>query len=186
MLKFRMLCLAAAFALSAHAASPMKKVDMGGVSGWGVGFGQHSNPSIGGLALEYKGPSHEIGFGLSARMENSNLDTADDVNALFIGFNVGAREMIKPMLALSGGFNATTAAVSNWSSIPLGDSSTSLNTIPYRVGFYSALSFEPTKYVALWARNDIISYASPGVENRSNTVAVLGSTQLGLTYYWQS
>ena len=107
MSKFRMLCLAAAFALSAHAASPMKKADMGGVSGWGVGFGAHTSPSSGVLQLDYKGPSHETGFSVSARMEDAN-DDANDVNFLSLGFHVGAREMIKPMLAVSGGFNAAT------------------------------------------------------------------------------
>ena len=34
MSKFRILCLAAAFALSASAASPMKKLEKSGVEGW--------------------------------------------------------------------------------------------------------------------------------------------------------
>ena len=184
MSKFRILCLAAAFAISAHAASPIKKVASGGVSGWGVGFGEHTNPSLGAITLDYKGPSHEFGMGLSTKFFNDE-DGSDDFNVFFYGFNIGARQMVKPDFAISGGFNWSSALVEKWSAIRVDALDLKLETIPYRIGFYSGFSYEPTSYLSLFVRNDIISYASPGVDTRNSEVSLFGATQMGITYYYQ-
>ena len=185
MSKFRILCLAAAFAISAHAASPIKKVASGGVSGWGVGFGEHTNPSLGAISLDYKGPSHEFGMGLSTKFFNNNDNSNDDFDVFFYGFNLGARQMVKPDFAMSGGVNLSSAIVQNWSAVSIQGTDVKLDSIPYRIGFYAGFSYEPTKYLSLFVRNDLISYASPGVSVRQSEVSLFGATQMGIAYYYQ-
>ena len=189
MSKFRILCLAAACALSASAASPMKK-SHSSVSGWGVGL--TTDGSEGALQIDYKGSDHEMGWYFNADMFDSNggaqrlvAGSSPDKNwnQALVGFFVGAREMLKPHLALSGGFEASTLLVDQWSNFENGDFP--LKSTPYRVGFYTQLSYEHTTSVATWIRTMLVSYTEDGLPHTANVTSLLSNSRVGISYYFQ-
>ena len=177
MSKLRILCLAAASAISASAASPMKK-NHGGVSGWGVGFvggliGIRDGAS---LVVEHKSADAEYGFSFGARM--FHFETDNDQNQYAFGMHYGKRKMVKPQFAISAGFDGTVGAVDRWTKGP------GFESIPYVVGAYTGFSYEPTKYLSQYFRILPVSYKEDG-ETASSAVGILSDCKFGMTYHYQ-
>lgn len=179
MSKLRILCIAAACLVTAtaSAASPMKKYP-NGVSGWGVGFAGNLLGIRDGASLnvEHKSSDMEYGFAFGARM--FHFEDNDDQNQYAFGVHYGKRKMVRPMFAISAGFDGTVGAVDRWTN-GLG-----FESIPYVVGAYTAFSYEPTKYVSQYFRILPVSYKEDG-ESNSSAVSILSDAKFGMSYYWQ-
>lgn len=175
MSKFRILCLAAAFALSASAASPMKKVSMSGVEGWGAGFYTGGVQSNGGFQLDYKNVDREFGFFGNARFVGNGGGTS--YNQFGMGFFGGARQMIRDKLALSGGFIGSMQVVDQWSN-------RNIQTVPYNVGFYAQMSYEPTNFISLWTRSQVWGYTENGTAATGTVTSLAQGTSAGISYYY--
>jgi hypothetical protein len=180
MSKFRILCLAAAFALSASAASPMKKMEKSGIEGWGVGF--WSSNDTGGVQLDYKAADRE--FGLTGNAQFLSQGGSNSWSQFDLGFYGGAKQMVREKLSMSAGFTGTTRIVDQWSNYAnvLGG----LQTVPYSVGFYAQMSYEPTNYVSLWARSSLWNYEETGSKRLSGSTAttLASSVKTGVSYYF--
>ena len=183
MSKLRILCLAAASAISASAASPMKTYP-NGVSGWGLGFAADNNNLLGGaLVLDYKWATGEAGVSFMA--DNNHAAAVEKSwNTFDFGVYYGMRKMIKPMLALSVGAEGSILAVDRWSHFGGGDSF-ALTSQPYAVGIYSQMSWEPTRYLSQYVRIAPVSYQESGYE-AANCVGIFNKVKVGMTYYWNS
>lgn len=182
MSKFRILCLAAAFALSASAASPMKKLEKSGVEGWGVGF--WSSNDVGGVQLDYKGADREFGLTGNAQFLSQ---TGNSWSQFDLGFYGGAKQMIRDRLSMSAGLSAGTRIVDQWSNyFNTSGANGGLKTVPYSLGFYAQMSYEPTNYVALWARSSLWSYEEAGSYAVSGTsgTSLTSSVKTGISYYF--
>ncbi|MEC8882499.1 MAG: hypothetical protein VX737_04390 [Pseudomonadota bacterium] len=205
MSKLKILCIAAACALSATAASPLKKIPAK-APGWGIGFVANTDTQYnsGSLQLDYKASNWEHGFTLSGSMCDfddkitvTNRLTNDEVvredvswNQFGFGHYIGLRKMLKPQLALSSGLSTDILMVDRWSEYKGG---IGLERTPYNIGFYTQLSFEPLDYVSVFARTKVWSYENLGLKETgdvatagANIVKIFGDMAVGVSYYWQA
>ena len=203
MSKLKILCIAAACALSATAASPLKKIPAK-APGWGIGFVANTDTQYnsGSLQLDYKASTWEQGFTLTGSMCDQDgviqtrriLNTTEVTDASWnqfgVGHYIGMRKMLKPQLALSSGLATDVLLVDNWTKYEGG---IGLDETPYNIGFYTQLSYEPLDYVSVFARTKVWSYQSTGLKStgyveseKPNAVKVFGDLAVGLSYYWQA
>lgn len=183
MSKFRILCIAAACAISANAASPMKKMPKG-LSGWGIGSQVRTSngESYGGIALDNKSENYEYGFTTGARFNKSNVEDGESWNELDLGGYLGARNRLQKNFAISSGAEVRTVLCDKWSAY--GNAATPMDSMPYAVSFYSQLSHE-TKVSSCYARLALISYEDFGVSDLNNEVNVASNVTIGMNYYFQ-
>ena len=191
MSKFRILCIAAACALSANAASPMKKMPAG-PTGWGVGShiistGEEAN---GGVTLDYKSENYEFGFLGAARFNKKEITTGivnpttedERWSEFSVGGYLGARNRLQKDFAVSSGAEVRALLCDKWSAYGLGV--TPMRTVPYAVSFYSQLSHEHRNH-SVYARLALISYEEFGNTTLGSEVNVASNVMIGLNYYFQ-
>ena len=205
MSKLKILCIAAACAISATAASPLKKIPAK-APGWGIGFVANTDTqyNAGSLQLDYKSSNWEHGFTLHGSMYDvkdaitvaSALGLNDTTeteraswNAFGFGHYVGLRKMIKPQLALSSGLSSDMLLCDKWTDFR---GKMALDSTPYNIGFYTTLSYEPLDYVSVFARTKVWSYENAGVKSSydsfsasANAIKIFGDLAVGISYYWQ-
>ena len=213
MLKLKYIVMAAACALSASAASPMNKVPSS-APGWGVGLltGNMQSglagligTSNGSLQIDYKGANYEHGGTISVVGDSVQdtvtltvITTTTDVesasnNYWHLGHYMGMRKMIKPQLAASSGISTDTVIPSKWSEF---GGLAQLKSIPYDIGFYTQLSYEPVSYVSIFARAKVWSYRQMDIGHtntqfeddkiNSQRVGFFGNAVVGISYAWQA
>lgn len=188
MSKTKIFCLAIASVLSASAASPIKAVQSK-APGWGIGFiSSKERGQTGGVQLDYKATTYEFGF-IGSALLNSREDSSNIVttwNAMRFGNYMGYRKALRSQLSASSGLEWAVTLSDDWNNYE----GFGITTVPYSVGWYASMSYEPLSYVSIFARTNIWDYRENGYKKSSglngNATGVFEKIAIGLSYYWQS